>query len=158
MRARTTLVGCLAWLGAVALSVPAEAANQIQLRLAKHEEGPYLARSPLINVSDSPKSAYFRLKNKTNHTQDVLAADDSFGSLANYEIRWYRGNQEITDEMQGIGSAFRLRPDRPKLLRARIKAPVADPGGFCLNADFLVAPGAHELSGGFYINDQGACG
>lgn len=158
MRVRMALMGCLGLLGAAALSAPAEAATPTQLREAKHEDGPYVNRILLINIAETPKNAYFRLKNTTNHNQDVLASDNSFGSgLADYEVRWFRGNAEITDEMQGIGSAFGLKPDHPKIVRARIKPLVADPGVFCLSTGFMIAPDAFETFGAFNVNDE-ACG
>jgi hypothetical protein len=137
----------------------AQAPPPIKVTVAKHEAGPYTQDVGQVTVGGAARSFYFKLANKTDHTQDVTLEDRSTADApANVKFRWFRGDENITDDALGSGYAFKLKPGSPKVFRGQVKPLVDDPGEICLFSAFKAQPDDVEIYGLVYINSTSICG
>jgi hypothetical protein len=78
---------------------------------------------------------------RTGTAQDAVLEDVSHGSgLADFRLRWFRGERNVTQEAQGGGFGFELRRNRPKVFRLLVKPIVEDPGALCVAPRFNLEP------------------
>jgi hypothetical protein len=131
----------------------------VRVKIAKKEGGPFSFMALHATVDDAPKDFYVKVINGTNHDQEATLEDLSAGSgEPNFKIRWLRGEQGITSEVQGGGYGFGLKPGKPKVFRAVVKPLAPDPGALCLAPRATVQPDDVQVVGAVYINDTGVCG
>jgi hypothetical protein len=151
---------------AVAISIlaapPAGAgmgSSPMRLTISKTKDGPYSFSALHAKVNAGPKGFFVKVADKTEHRQDGLLEDVSAGAgSANFKIRWFRGDENITSDVQGPGYGFGLKPGKPKVFRALVKPLNPDPGALCLAPRASVEPDAYQAVGSVYINDVGVCG
>lgn len=160
VRRTWTCVAALAALVAIVAAAPAMGrGDPAKVTVAKHEGGPYVYDSPPATVGAEPESFWMRIASKADYAQDVTLEDRSNADVpGNVKFRWYRGDENITADAQGSGYEFKLKPDRTKIFRAKVKPLVEDPGEICLFGAFLLQPDDLESYGFFYINSDSICG
>ena len=147
---------------ALLAAVPAQAgmgAPEVPIKVAKHADGPFQSGSFMVNVKSKPRSFYFKIINRDDHDLDVTLDDVSHGDgLADFGVRWFRGNRDITQEVRATGHAFGLKQSKARVFQGRVKPKVGNPGEICLAPRFHVEPDSYDAVHGIYINDTGVCG
>jgi hypothetical protein len=127
---RGSVVVVLAALAAIALPSSASAGQPfVNLKVAKKQDGPYKnVQNVNIDLNEA-KSFYWKAKNPTSTKLDVLLTDPSFYPVG-WNTRWFRGNDDITEEVRAAGYEFGLKAGKAKLFRSRLK-PTKTAGPVC---------------------------
>lgn len=77
------------------------------------------------------KTLYWKAKNNSGDPQDLSFDDASTPKLSGYEVKWFRGDHNISSQVEGSGYEFSLGDGNTKIFRARLER-VSSGMGFCL--------------------------
>ena len=153
-------LAAIALLGAVAGASPAGAAK-VRFTIAKQKDGPYQVHEPgkgalHVNVDD-PRSLYVKALNKARSRKTVRLFEEACcaPNMDDYSLDWFKGDQDITHDVQTSGHEFKLKPDRARRFRVRVKPETVTPGSFCLFP--YVEFGSNTAQSYFAINSKTAC-
>lgn len=146
------LAGC----GALALAAaPASAGGPpFDVSVSKHRDGPYVETTQSVNVPiGDAKSLYWKVKHLSGGKLEMRFTDalTEFPNPPGLEIRWFKGHNEITDEVKSSGYEFALPSGSRKFFRARVKA-VGTSDGACVVGQADRIDPAHSDTGGFAVN------
>jgi hypothetical protein len=135
----------------VALAAPATAGGPgtPKLKGAKHKAGPYSGELR-VRVKDSPRSVYVKVISTYSSSQDATITEGLVGNEQGFLVKWYRGSNDISHDVQTSGFDFKLKPDHPKLFRARVKPLSAQPGKVCLYSNVQVTVPSTGRNGPFF--------
>jgi hypothetical protein len=143
----------------LALPAAASAASAPKVRVSKHLHGPYV--NEILDVTvDAPRDVYAKVAATSAHARKITFTDETFDS-GDYKISSFLGDKNVSEDAQGAGFDFKLKPDHPRIFRLHVKPLVADPGESCLTDRFTQPPGGtgHEGLALFELNDEtGVCG
>jgi hypothetical protein len=120
------LAGGLSAEGAAAGSLP-------NVKVSKKPDGPFRAGVLQVGVKEK-RNLYVRVKNQTNHKQDVSISEQCGGvGCANLDVKWFRGDKDVSHSVQAgaNGLEFKLKPDKPAIFRVRVIPETANPSA-CL--------------------------
>lgn len=93
------------------------------LTVAKHADGPYGTVTTVNIPAGQSKSVYWRVKNQSpGKLTDLLLSDSDTDYPVGWKARWYRGQKEITEGVQGGGHEFTLKKDASARFRLKLKA------------------------------------
>lgn len=149
--ATAALVACL--LAGIAMA----GAPGINLKGAKRADGPYreLVR---VNVTD-PRNLYVKAVNRSDDAIEATLSEQTFGpgSGGDYEFTWFRGDTDISHDVQTSGYDFSIPSDKARKFRVRVKPDVPDPARVCLNPT-MTGPAFGGNDAFFAINGRRACG
>ena len=107
---------------------------------AKKKSGPY-AKELRVKVLEEGRNVFVRVKSTHDkrqkaHMVEGIAGPGDPGS--DWQINWFRGDQDVSHDMQTSGYDFRLRPHKSKRFRVRIEPNVGSPDPFCLFSNVQV--------------------
>jgi hypothetical protein len=108
--------------------------------------------------SEQAKDAYVRVRS-TWSDQTAVIREQVAGSGEDYRFKWFRGNEDISHDVQTSGYEFELPGDGARKFRVQIKPQVNKPGKACLYTHVAVdTPPAVSTTGGFVaLHKQNAC-
>jgi hypothetical protein len=121
---RRSSIITLALAAALALALPVSAsAGQplVSLKVAKHKGGPYATGQPASIGLNQAKDFYWKVKNITNARLPEVLLTDNTDTSPGWIVRWFRGKDNITTDVQGGGYEFGLRAGKAKVFRSRLK-------------------------------------
>ena len=100
---------------------PADAGNFAKVKIAKHADGPYKFGSVNTNLEVNEKRfVYIKAKSQTG-PQAAKFQEFEPAPGADYVVKYFRGQTNITDAVQGSGYNFTL-PSTYTRFRVRVKA------------------------------------
>ena len=144
---------CLA--GLVLTAGPALAGPPLDVKVSKHEDGPYgeVGGNVDVPIGDT-KSLWWKVKQLAGGAQEMRFTDALTPSPnpEGLKIRWFtQGGKDITGDVKNAGYEFTLPNNSRKFFRARVKA-VGPSSGACVvgQADVIEPP--HSDTGGFAVN------
>ena len=125
MASRITTAGMLLLGALVALlltAAPAGAgAEDLGVKSAKHKDGPYRVDTRINMDVGETRSLWWRVKSKGSSVQKVQF-DEPTDDTDGYRVRWYRGNDDITTEVNDDeGYRFGLQAGRSVYFQAELK-------------------------------------
>ena len=82
--------------------------------------------------SKRAKDAYVRVTSTYTSTQNAVLTEVSVGSADDYKFKWFRGNEDISHDVQTSGYEFELPAAGKRKFRVQIKPRVNNPGTACL--------------------------
>jgi hypothetical protein len=110
------------------------------LKGAKKKSGPYSSELR-VKVGDERRNVFVRVKSTHDATQTATLTEGRAGQgdpEADYHVDWFRGKKDVSHDMQTSGYEFTLKPNKPKLFRARLRAEANNPEDFCLYTNVQV--------------------
>ena len=129
-------------LGVAAL--PASAGDLFVFKIAKQKSGPYSGDS-ITRVIDPGQSKAFYLKASTLPGDEPQSATLSQPGKAIYKTKYFKGDHNITQEVQGGGYEFTLK-DKPKKFRGVVKDIGNAPDPSCIPIELeTTSPGGVDL-------------
>jgi hypothetical protein len=124
-----------------------------KIQVSKKPDGPF--RSGVLAVGlDEKRNLFVRLKNKTNHRQNIGISEQCGGpGCANLSVKWFRGDNDVSHSVQaGVnGYEFKLKQDRPVTFRVKVIPESANPSA-CLYPLVSVDEGTPSDSAYFGFN------
>ena len=143
---------------ALAACATALARGDHSVLVAKDKDGPYLSSGGNLHIKDQAKSVFFQVRNEVSSPQEFTFEDDSFDpGRRDYRVRWFRGQQEVTDEVRSPGGyVFTLQGEKARIFEAVVKPVEPHPLEMCLVGRATV--GSNDLVGFFYVNSTSVCG
>jgi hypothetical protein len=130
---------CVLAVGVTGLAIAG--APGINLAAAKKKSGPYeefVAAN--ANKKAKAKELYVRAKNASTEDATAILTQDAVGGANDYRIRWYRGAENITQDVKGWGYGFNLPSDSRRDFRVKVKPRSNNPDGLCLEAHMAGDP------------------
>ena len=89
-----------------------------------------------------------RLRARDQHLhsgQNAVLTEGSVGSTDDYKFKWFRGNEDISHDVQTSGYEFGLPAEAKRKFRVQIKPRVDHPGTACLYSNVSVdTPPLHQ--------------
>jgi hypothetical protein len=148
---------CLLALVGLAMAVPANAGGPGTpvLKGAKKKAGPY-KRSLSVNVQER-KNLFVKVKSTADSKQAATLFEGAIDMVDDFDIKWFKGKQDVTHDAQTSGHEFTLRPNRPKIFRVRVKPAVGNPGPMCLYAIVDVTDPVTDGVGPFFKINGSPC-
>jgi hypothetical protein len=153
---------------AVALAVVAVAASAnahrgvfVRAEVAKHKAGPWKHGAHVQIPTGEAKNVYLRIKNVTSPAQslDVTLTEGTDGGLPDYRHTWFKGfkgDTDISHDVQTSGYDFTLRHGKTKRFRVRVKA-IDGSNPECLLAQWEAQPGGFTDNPIVVNGDSGSC-
>src|SRR4051812_32611972 len=153
MRIRWLAPLLLVLAAAVALSASAGAIGAPdEVTMSKTKHGPAIQSA---QVKKKAKTFWAKVENVSDHQLSIVLDDRSAQRPhGDFNIRWFRGNHEITHRMNHGGLHFNLGVGKHKTFRASVKPLVGDPGELCLTAGTFAQPDGFDGAGIVYINSD----
>jgi hypothetical protein len=113
------------------------------------KSGPYGA--DVFVKSKHAKDAYVRVTSTHTSTQNAVLTEASVGATDDYKFKWFRGNEDISHDVQTSGYGFGLPAAAKRKFRVQIKPRVNNPGTACLYSNVSVdtPPFTPDTSGAF---------
>ena len=109
------------------VAAPAGAAGEF-MKVAKQKAGPYRDEPFSVNVAaGKSKNLYLKVRPSETAAQDVLVENIH----PDYVIKYFRGTQNVTTQVEGPGFFFDANKDRVRF-RMRVKRPEAGPATDCV--------------------------
>jgi hypothetical protein len=129
------LAACIAALG-LPVATAGGGEKFFTVRVAKDQNGPWkVSQNVNIPVGEA-KGAYFRVKSRADGNLPNMNFNDFTDdpNSEDYKVNWFKGKDKISSEVKSAeGYEFTLKPDKPLVIRAKVKH-VADPGdGTCVD-------------------------
>jgi hypothetical protein len=157
---RFIVLGALA-LVALAMAVPAIAhrGDPVLAQAAKQKHGPWSGHTLSVAIPAGDKrSLYVRIKNTSSpaHTQQVVLTEGTDGGPPDYHHRWFKGDTDISHDVQTSGYDFSLKHGKTKRFRVRVTVN-DDSIAECLLASMHIEPENLDVSPTFNVNGHGAC-
>ena len=109
----------------LALATPAAAGTPpFVVKVAKDKDGPYKQGFTDVNLQGGQvKDFFFRVRNKEPEPFNNMRFQEIFGPAPDGMVyRWFKGNTNITQEVQTSGYAFNLPGDGRRFFRFKAKA------------------------------------
>jgi hypothetical protein len=161
VRVPRPLLVAAAGLVAIAVAVPASAhrGEPVLAEAAKHKHGPWSTEELPVKIPAGDKrSLYVRIKNTSSpsHKQHLTLTEGTDGGPPDYHHDWFKGDEDISHDVQTSGYHFALKHGKTKRFRIRVKV-TDDSNPECLLASFHVEPEASDVSPGFNVNGHGFC-
>jgi hypothetical protein len=125
----TAIIAALAVLIAAPLSVAG--LSPVDLHVAKSKDGPYRTSVGASLPDGETRSFWFRARPDSDTTREYTFKE-ILPFADEVRVRWYRGQNDVTQEIRDDGLPFTLKPDQSKLFRA--KATSKSNGGYCFAA------------------------
>jgi hypothetical protein len=94
----------------------------LDAKVSRHKSGPYKQELSINIAPGTAKNVYLKVKNNTGQRKDSLQLNQ-FEPEMGWNTRYFRRDQNITNEVQGGGYGFELGAGKAKKFRIRIKAP-----------------------------------
>ena len=100
---------------------------------AKSADGPFTAGDLEVDISHNR-----RLNVKVTSTEDspepwtLHEGMCCAAAEGHYDISWFKGDEDISHDVQTSGHEFTLNPDKPRRFLIRVKPQVNDPHKACL--------------------------
>ena len=111
--------------------------GQPDVKISKHEKGPFSDALGQINIPGGvKKKVYFKVKTVAAGTLAIDVTGTGDGMLDDdYRIKWFRGSKNVTDKVAGVESHhISIDPGEVKRYEARVRHFDIQPDGitFCL--------------------------
>lgn len=140
MKLRVALL-CLgvALFGTVAAAVAGDPGAP-KLKAAKQKSGPYHNQIH-VNVGDQRRRVFVRVISTHDSLQQATITEGLAGPgdpEADYQIDWFRKDENVSHDIQTSGYEFNLKPDAKKLFHVKLRANVGNPDPFCLYTQVTV--------------------
>lgn len=107
------------------------------VKVAKHQDGPYSDYQTMNLPVGETKSAYFKVRNKANSNLLHMNFNDNTPDPdpEDFKVKWFKRDNNITSEVKSkSGYQFTLKQDKPLVIRAKVKH--LDPGdGACIEGE-----------------------
>jgi hypothetical protein len=119
---------------------------------AKKKSGPY-EKELRVKVRQQGRSVFVRVKSTHDARQKATIQEGLVGPgdpEADWQINWFRRDQDVSHDVQTSGYDFRLRPHKSKRFRVKLKPNVASPDPFCLYSNVQVDEPTTGRSGPFF--------
>jgi len=119
---------------------------------AKKKSGPY-EKELRVKVRQQGRSVFVRVKSTHDARQKATIEERFVGPgdpEADWQINWFRGDQDVSHDVQTSGYEFGLRPHRAKRFRVKVKPNVATPDPFCLFSNVQVDEPTTGRNGPFF--------
>jgi hypothetical protein len=107
---------------------------------AKKRSGPY-EQQLRVKVRHKGRSVFVRVKSTHGSRQKATIVEQLAGPgdpQTEWQINWFRKDQDVSHDVQTAGYEFGLRPHKSKRFRVRIKPNVGGPDPFCLYSNVQV--------------------
>jgi hypothetical protein len=146
-----TIIACTAALGAGLAAVPAIAGGPGTPKVtgAKQKDGPYALKQN-VRIKRA-KSLYVKVKSTHDQNQTATLAQNVVGpGDADYQIDWFRGDEDISHDVQTSGYDFPLKPEKAKIFRVRVKPEADAPRKLCLYSNVQVDVPSTGTNGAFF--------
>ena len=137
----------------------AGAAPALKLKAAKHRDGPYVnapGNDPLVVNVDEPKNLYVKAIRPASGSVDVRLFEE-VSNDAEFDYQWFKGQNDISHDVQTSGYLFNLKHEKPRRFRVRVIPAVPDPGEGCLYPHIDPEGSMSSYSAFFAINHPDAC-
>ena len=118
---------------------------------AKKKSGPYEPKLR-VKVRSNGRNVFVRVKSTYDSRQKAHMVEGLSGPgdpEADWQINWFRGDEDVSHDMQTSGYDFRLRPHKSKRFRVRLKPNVGGADPFCLYSNVQVDEPTTGRSGPF---------
>ena len=150
------LLAVAACVAAIVLPASASAGDPVvSLKVAKHKDGPYKTVQTTHIAPPDAKDFYWKVRNPTDaKLPDVLLTAGEVSS-AGWIARWFRGDDQITSDVEGGGYEFALRPGKSKLFRSRLKPTEIAKKQLCFDA--YAGPPLTDTDGALVAVNEAIC-
>jgi hypothetical protein len=154
-----TIIACMAALGASLIAVPAIAGGPGTPKVtgAKQKDGPYSLKT---NVKlKRAKNLYVKVKSTHDQNQTATISENRIGpGETDYQVNWFRGDENISHDVQTSGYDFPLKPEKAKIFRVRVKPEADAPRKMCLYSNVQVDVPTTGINGAFFaIKRKNVC-
>jgi hypothetical protein len=124
---------------------------------AKHKDGPY-ALTTHVKLKRA-KNVYVKVKSTHDQNQTATLTEGSVGpGDADYQVKWFRGDEDISHDVQTSGYDFTLKPEKAKIFRVRVKPEADSPRKVCLFSNVQVDVPSTGTDGAFFaIKRKNVC-
>jgi hypothetical protein len=119
---------------------------------AKKKSGPY-EKELHVKVRDKGRNVFVRVKSTYDARQQATIEERLIGPgdpEGDWQINWFRGENDVSHDVQTSGYDFRLRPHRSKRFRVKLKPNVGGPDPFCLYSNVQVDEPTTGRNGPFF--------
>jgi hypothetical protein len=150
-------------LGLLALAIipaTASAAPVLKLKAAKHKRGPYVnapGPNPVTANVNEPKNFWVKAFIVPHSSVEARLFEQVANQDQDYKFKWYKGQNDISHDVQTSGHLFTLRHDHPKRFRVRVRPQVPNPGPLCLFPYVSPEGSLTQYEAFFAINGDNAC-
>lgn len=107
-------VGLLSASQAQALDLP------FKLRVGADENGPFKPTTKIHMNQGNVGYAYWQLRSTDDADRGINFSTPS-APYDEYRVRWFKGNKDITDDVEGDGLEVTLKAHADKIFRSRVK-------------------------------------
>ena len=127
----------------------------VELEGSKTADGTYkdLTR---VRVADN-RDVFVRASNESGDPYDATLMDQATGpGKGDYKLRWFKGDQEITEAVRGSGYEFSVANQDQERFRVRVKVKANNPKRLCF-VPLMQGPAFGGNNAFFAINGRNAC-
>jgi hypothetical protein len=142
---RLSVVGLAVVVAVGFVALPASAGDPFIFKIAKKKSGPYSSEGVRLNIGPDGSKPFF-LKARTLPGDAPQQATLSQASKSIYKTKYFKGDQNITQEVLGLGFEFTLR-DKTKRFRGVVKDIGSAPDPSCIGIELeTTSPGGVTAS------------
>ncbi len=91
------------------------------LRSAKQHDGPYKVFTRVAIEQGDQRTTWWRVKNKSATDEESMNFSDLGGDAPGYKVQWFRGQENISAEVEDQGYEFDLAAGQARYFSSRIK-------------------------------------
>jgi hypothetical protein len=113
------------------------------VKVAKEKDGPFRNHLNRVIPNDETKSLWYLVKSKAGDDQPVFFYQEPPDAPEDLKVKWFKGQNDISHDVQTSGHDFNLQAGKSKLFQARVRA--TEPGVlYCLQGT--------AMTGGVFFN------
>ena len=133
------IAGMIVVLGALALSPSAQGrGDSWATKVAKDKDGPYGVVTKASVPNGDSKTLWWRVTSKADSDLNVAFVDDT-GGTPGFKVKWFKGDDNVSSDVNEFGYEFVLHPDQSKYFRGVVTRTRQNADPVCIEA------GAHNL-------------
>ena len=129
-----------------------------QLEVSHAKSGPYQQTGPFILfVDEGSESGFLRIKNRSDTRQRVVLTNERVGNVDDYIVKWFRGKENVTKQVESDGYAFRIAPKQKRgraIIRMAVKPAGTERRTMCVTPEFLLKRLGAAYSYPIAVNDD----
>ena len=96
------------------------------VKVAKDKDGPFRKALNRVIPDGETRSLWYLVKSKVPDDQQVSFYEQTPDAPEGLKVKWFKGDQDVTDDVQTSGHDFNLSAGKSKYFQARVKA--TEPG------------------------------
>ncbi len=95
-------------------------------KVATDKDGPYRKEVNRVVPDDETRSLWFLVKSKDSEDLDLSLDEPNSEAHPDLKVKWFKGQNDISHDVQTSGHSFNLRAGKSKYFQARVKATQPD--------------------------------